>query len=245
MIATEAVDGLRFTLLAVPASLEAQFQLTSIFSDGWGGDVVIVELYLLAEANGAPMVENLELTTYKNVAMTAQFSTVDPERDLLTHHIPSKPVRGVVTMPGDGGNEFVYTPYENETGRDSFTYVTVDTVGNFSDPAIVKIKIEKSSAKITYADTNGDPAHKTATRLAEEGIFVDECMGGAYSSQSDVAVTRREFVATTMNAADMEALRDIEHTGFADNVSVPAWAKPYVSSALEAGLVQDSRSSDG
>lgn len=43
----------------------------------------------------------------------------------------------------------------------------------------------------------------------------------------------------------MEALEDVERTGFADDVSIPTWAKPYVSSALKAGLVQGSRSSDG
>ena len=218
VIAMEAVDGLRFTPLAAPAGLEAQFQFTPVFSDGRSGDAVTVELYLLAEANGAPVAENLELTTYKNVAVTAQFSAVDPEGDLLTYHILNKPARGAVTMPEDGSSEFVYTPYENKTGKDSFTYVAVDAVGNSSDPATVKIKIEKPNTKVTYADMDGDPAHKAAIRLAEEGIFVGECM---------------------------EALEDVERTGFADDVSIPTWAKPYVSSALKAGLVQGSRSSDG
>ena len=189
VIAMEAVDGLRFTPLAAPAGLEAQFQFTPVFSDGRSGDAVTVELYLLAEANGAPVAENLELTTYKNVA--------------------------------------------------------VDAVGNSSDPATVKIKIEKPNTKVTYADMDGDPAHKAAIRLAEEGIFVGECMGGAYFFQPDAAVTRGEFVAMAMNAAGMEALEDVERTGFADDVSIPTWAKPYVSSALKAGLVQGSRSSDG
>lgn len=111
VIAMEAVDGLRFTPLAAPAGLEAQFQFTPVFSDGRSGDAVTVELYLLAEANGAPVAENLELTTYKNVAVTAQFSAVDPEGDLLTYHILNKPARGAVTMPEDGSSEFVYTPY--------------------------------------------------------------------------------------------------------------------------------------
>ena len=189
VIAMEAVDGLRFTPLAAPAGLEAQFQFTPVFSDGRSGDAVTVELYLLAEANGAPVAENLEFTTYKNVA--------------------------------------------------------VDAVGNSSDPATVKIKIEKPNTKVTYADMDGDPAHKAAIRLAEEGIFVGECMGGAYFFQPDAAVTRGEFVAMAMNAAGMEALEDVERTGFADDVSIPTWAKPYVSSALKAGLVQGSRSSDG
>ena len=219
VIAMEAVDGLRFTPLAAPAGLEAQFQFTPVFSDGRSGDAVTVELYLLAEANGAPVAENLEFTTYKNVAVTAQFSAVDPEGDLLTYHILNKPARGAVTMPEDGSSEFVYTPYENKTG--------------------------KPNTKVTYADMDGDPAHKAAIRLAEEGIFVGECMGGAYFFQPDAAVTRGEFVAMAMNAAGMEALEDVERTGFADDVSIPTWAKPYVSSALKAGLVQGSRSSDG
>ena len=240
-----------FTYVAVDAvgnssdPATVKFQFTPVFSDGRSGDAVTVELYLLAEANGAPVAENLELTTYKNVAVTAQFSAVDPEGDLLTYHILNKPARGAVTMPEDGSSEFVYTPYENKTGKDSFTYVAVDAVGNSSDPATVKIKIEKPNTKVTYADMDGDPAHKAAIRLAEEGIFVGECMGGAYFFQPDAAVTRGEFVAMAMNAAGMEALEDVERTGFADDVSIPTWAKPYVSSALKAGLVQGSRSSDG
>lgn len=235
VIAMEAVDGLRFTPLAAPAGLEAQFQFTPVFSDGRSGDAVTVELYLLAEANGARWRKTLELTTYKNVAVTAQFSAVDPEGDLLTYHILNKPARGAVTMPEDGSSEFVYTPYENKTGKDSFTYVAVDAVGNSSDPATVKIKIEKPNTKVTYADMDGDPAHKAAIRLAEEGIFVGECMGGAYFFQPDTAVTRGEFVAMAMNAAGMEALEDVERTGFADDVSIPTWAKPYVSSRAKGG----------
>ena len=172
--------------------------------------------------------------------MTAQFSAVDPEGDLLTYHILNKPARGAVTMPEDGSSEFVYTPYENKTGKDSFTYVAVDAVGNSSDPATVKIKIEKPNTKVTYADMDGDPAHKAAIRLAEEGIFVGECMGGAYFFQPDAAVTRGEFVAMAMNAAGMEALEDVERTGFADDVSIPTWAKPYVSAAQKAGMIQGS-----
>ncbi|MFQ7454232.1 MAG: Ig-like domain-containing protein [Flavonifractor plautii] len=113
----EAVDGLRFTPLAAPAGLEAQFQFTPVFSDGRSGDAVTVELYLLAEANGAPVAENLEFTTYKNVAVTAQFSAVDPEGDLLTYHILNKPARGAVTMPEDGSSEFVYTPMKTRPAR--------------------------------------------------------------------------------------------------------------------------------
>ena len=48
-----------------------------------------------------------------------------------------------------------------------------------------------------------------------------------------------------MNACHIEALEGVERTGFADDASIPTWAKPYVSSALKSGLIQGSRGSDG
>ena len=94
VIAMEAVDGLRFTPLAAPAGLEAQFQFTPVFSDGRSGDAVTVELYLLAEANGAPVAENLEFTTYKKCGGDCPVFRRRPRGDLLTYHILNKPARG-------------------------------------------------------------------------------------------------------------------------------------------------------
>ena len=204
-----------------------------------------MELHLLSEANGAPVAENLTLTTYKNVAVTGQLSAVDPEGDLITYHLIKKPARGAVTMPEEGSSTFVYTPYEDKTGKDSFTYVAVDAVGNASDPATVKLRIEKPDTKVTYSDMEGDPAHKAAIRLAEEGIYVGECMGGAYFFQPDAAVTRGEFVAMAMDAAGVEALAGVERTGFADDEAIPTWAKGYASTAVKNGLLQGVSSESG
>ncbi len=245
VVSMNAVDGLRFEPAAAPAGDSAQFTVTPVFTDGRQGEAVCVNVYLLSGTNSAPVAEHLELTTYKNVAITAQFAAVDPEGDLLSFHIVGKPARGAVTVSEDGSGEFVYTPYENKTGKDSFTYVAVDAVGNASDPATVKIKIEKAGTKVTYADMEGQPAYKAAIRLAEEGIFVGECMGGAYFFQPDAPVTRSQFVAMAMKAAGVETLEGVERTGFADDSAIPTWAKPYASSALKAGLVLGSRDEAG
>lgn len=202
-------------------------------------------LYLLAGENSTPVAENLNMSTYKNVAITGQFAAVDPEGDLLTFQLVEKPARGSITMPEDGGNTFVYTPYENKTGKDSFTYVAVDTAGNASDPATVKIKIEKAKTTISYVDMTGDPAQKAAIRMAEEGILVGECMGGSYFFRPEEPVSRGEFVAMAMQAVGMSTLEGVERTGFADDLEIPTWAKPYASSALKAGLVQGAVTSDG
>ena len=65
-----------------------------------------------------------------------------------------------MTLAEDGSAKFVYTPYENKTGKDSFTYVAIDSAGNTSSEAKVTIQINKPDTKVTYADMEGDPAHK-------------------------------------------------------------------------------------
>jgi len=238
VVAMSAVAGIRFQPLAAPAAAATSFLFTPVFSSGLTGQAVEVGLYLLSAENSAPIAENLELCTYKNVAITAQFAATDPEGDLITFQLVKKPARGSITMPEDGSNEFVYTPYENKTGKDSFTYVAVDAVGNTSEPATVKIRIEKASTKVTYADMPGLPAYKAAIRLAEEGIFVGECMGGQYFFQPDAPVSRSEFTAMAMTVIGLDPLEDITVTGFADDEAIPVWAKAYASSALKSGIVQ-------
>jgi len=240
-VSMHAVDGLRF----VPAggAAQAAFTFTPVFSSGLQGEQVTVGLYLLSEENSAPVAENLELTTYKNVAVTAQFSAVDPEGDLLSFHLLERPARGSVTLCENG--EFVYTPYENKTGKDSFTYVAVDAVGNTSAPATVKLRIEKADTKVTYADMADHPAHKAAIRLAEAGVYTGQKVGDEYFFCPEAAVTRGEFVAMALSAMGVETLEDVTRTGFADDGEIPAWAKPYASAALKAGLVLGSTDGSG
>ena len=42
---------------------------------------------------------------------------MDPEGDLLTFQLISKPARGAVTQAEDGSAAFTYTPYENKQVR--------------------------------------------------------------------------------------------------------------------------------
>jgi hypothetical protein len=244
-IGMSAVSGLRFRPLENPSVAATCFTFTPIFSDGTTGQDVKVGLYLLNSENSAPVAENLSISTYKNVAVTGQFTATDPEGDLLTFRLMDKPARGEVSLPEDGSANFVYTPYENKMGKDSFTYIVEDAVGNQSKPATVDVKIKKPDTKVTYADMDGVPAHKAAIRLAEEGILIGECMGGNYYFQPSLPVSRSEFVALAMQTVKLNALDGISRTGFADDASIPTWSKGYVASALKSGVVQGNRSDDG
>lgn len=245
VVGMSAVSGLRFRPLTAPTVAATCFTFTPIFSDGTTGNDVKVSLYLLTAQNAAPVAENLSISTYKNVAVTGQFTATDPEGDLLTFRLKDKPARGAVTLPEDGSTNFVYTPYENKTGKDSFTYVAEDAVGNQSAPATVEVKISKPNTKVTYADMDGVPACKAAIHLAEDGILIGECMGGQYYFQPDLPVSRSEFVALAMQTVKLNALEGIDRTGFADDASIPTWSKGYVASALKSGVVQGNRSDEG
>lgn len=198
-----------------------------------------------ATDNQAPIARNMELSTYKNVAVTGYFDAVDSDGDVLTFQLTSTPARGAVTVAEDGSSQFVYTPYENKTGKDSFTYVAIDSAGNTSVEARVSIRIEKPSTKVTYADMQGDPAHKAAIRLAEQGIYVGAYHGGAYFFQPSQSVSRGQFLALAMSISGLEPLEDVTLTGFSDDAAIPTWCKGYVSSALKAGMIQGSRDANG
>ena len=240
-----ALEGLRFQSAQNPTVTTTSFLFTPLFSTGQQGEEVTVTLYLLAQENQVPVARNMELVTYKNVPITGYFDAVDSDGDPLTFQLTSTPARGAVALAEDGSSRFVYTPYENKTGSDSFTYVAVDTAGNTSPEAKVSLRIEKPDTKVTYADLEGHEAQKAAIRLAEEGIYVGRYVNGRYFFDPDQAVSRAQFLTMAMAATGLEELEDVALTGFSDDASIPAWAKGPVSAALKAGAIQGSRDETG
>ena len=84
---------------------------------------------------------------------------------------------------------------------------------------------------------DGHPAYNAALRLAEEGLFVGQQLGGQYFFQPDSQVSRAEFLSLVMGVTGAEPLEDVSLTGFADDDTIPTWAKGYAASALQTGLV--------
>ncbi len=244
-VAVAALDGLRFTPLAAPMLSATSFTFSPTFDDGSTGESVTVGLYLLASANEPPVAQDLSLSTYKNVEIQGTFSGIDPEGDILTFQLLSKPARGAVTQAEDGSAAFTYTPYENKTGKDAFTYVAVDAVGNTSAPATVSIKIEKQKTKVCYSDMTGVEGHREAVRLAEAGLLIGEQMGSEYLFHPSQTLSRAQFTALCMATAGVDVIKEATMTGFADDEAMASWAKPYVSSALRSGLVQGSFDQEG
>ena len=195
--------------------------------------------------NAAPIAEDLNLKTYKGVAVSSRFAAVDPEGDLVTFQVVDSPARGQVAMDETDPAAFTYTPYEGKKGKDSFTYVAIDAKGNSSKPATVKVVIQKQTTAVSYSDLTGDPAHYAALRLAEEGVYTGRQVGSLYCFDPDSTFTREEFLTMAMTAAGREPLADVSLTGFYDDGDISAWAKGYVSAALVVGTVEGSRNDAG
>ncbi|MCI9157146.1 MAG: cadherin-like domain-containing protein, partial [Lawsonibacter sp.] len=230
-----ALAGLRFQSSPNPTVTTVTLLFTPSFSSAQEAPQATVTIYLLDKENNPPVARNMELSTYKNVAITGYFDAVDGEGDPLTFQLTSTPARGAVTLQENG--QFVYTPYENKTGSDSFTYVAVDPAGNASPEAKVSLRIDKPDTKVTYSDLAGHPVQKAAIRLAEEGIYVGRYLDGRYFFDPDQSVSRAQFLAMAMSAAGLEDLEGITLTGFSDDDAIPTWAKGAVSAALKAGVV--------
>lgn len=234
IIGVTALSGFIFQSNNVIGS--TYFEVISSYADGTSQKNTIT-LDVLDSPNEAPLAKDMSLFTYKNIAITCYFDVIDSENDFLTFQITEPPARGAVTIDENGASSFVYTPYENKTGRDEFRYIATDSAGNISNEGIITIHIEKADTNVTYGDMEGHSAHKSAISLAESGVFIGECIGNTYLFHPDEPVTREEFLSLAMAVTNLAPLEEVTNTGFYDDDSIPSWSKGYVSAALLAGVV--------
>lgn len=237
VVSMSAISGLKFYPSA-SGEVSTSFSFLPVSGGVTGTEAVTVTLHLLTKENSAPIARNLELRTYKNIAVTGSFSAMDPDGDTMTFQITEKPARGEVILAEDGSAAFIYKPYENKTGKDSFTYTAIDSVGNVSEPATVFVKIEKARTSVTYSDMEDSPSHAAAIRLAEMEVFTGEALGDRYFFRPETQVTRGGFVVMALTAAGITDLSQVSATGFADDGSIPSWMRPYVATALKTGIIK-------
>ena len=190
---------------------------------------------------GAPVAQELSISTYRGIPYEAQLLGSDAEGDDLTFAVVDEPRKGTVEI--DGAN-FTYTPEENATGADRFTYAVTDSAGHVSQPATVSVTIEKVKSGVTYSDTAGSAAAAAAQDLAEQGIFVGARIGDQYYFEPERAVSRSEFVAMALETAGRDVTA-VTMTGFCDDAAIPTWAKAYAAAGVADGIVQGTSTAEG
>lgn len=198
------------------------------------GGMIIGAAPLAYAESSAPLAENLELTTYRNVTVGGKLSAYDPNGGELKFMISTEPIKGKVELEENGS--FVYTPAEGKKGRDYFGYKVSDSEGNLSQEATVIIRIEKQSKDVMYSDMEGRADEYTALLLSEKGIFTGEQIGGNYCFSPDKEVSRGEFLSLCMLLNGNNKISTVLDTGYADDAFIPAWMKPYAVNAAMSGV---------
>ncbi len=198
---------------------------------------------LTGSKNTAPLARGSDFETYKNIANTGTLSVSDAEGDALEYTLVRAPKRGSVELYDDG--TFLYTPKENKVGRDSFVFTATDAAGNVSEEATVRVRIVKPTDAATYADLHGKDGEYAAMWLKDSGAFCGERVAGQLCFGPEKTVSRGDFLAAAMHvfgrAPDDAALT----SGFADEREAAAWLRPYLTSALRAGVIGGTPSDEG
>ena len=190
---------------------------------------------------GAPIAQEISITTYKDIPYQTQFLATDGEGEDMTYAVEDQPRKGTVVIEGA---DFTYTPNRGATGADRFTYTATDSSGNVSLPATVTITIEKTRSGVTYADTSDSAAAAAAQHLAECGIFTGAKIGEQYYFEPYKTVSRSEFLAMVLETAERE-VTDVTVTGFCDDEIIPTWAKAYASAGVSDGIIRGTATADG
>ena len=205
--------------------------------------VLCLGLFPVSADSSAPVAENFEFETYRNVSFGGQLSAIDPDGDTLSFEITTQPVKGTIELCDDGS--FVYTPLEGKKGKDYFGYKAVDADGNTSQEATVIIRLIKQKCEVSYADMAGNASYCSAIRLAECGAFIGKQMGGQYYFEPQHSLTRGEFLSMCLEITDADILNGVVSTGFTDDSDIPDWQKSYVSTAVKCGITKGFSGTEG
>lgn len=212
------------------------------FEGGHLGSETVLTFHLEHVEEEAPVAQNVELETWRNLPNTGTLRATDDADGALTFQLVNRPRRGTVDLNPDGS--FTYTPRKNKVGEDSFTFTATDEAGNVSAPATVRVTIRKPTDAQTFADLDRDDQF-AALWLRETGLFGGEVISDRLSFGPERTVSRGDFLAMVMDLEGIDPEIGLQVSGFADVEDAAPWLRPYLASALRRGLITGEATADG
>lgn len=186
-----------------------------------------------SQSKGIPVVQPIEAAAFTEIAIEVSLSGTDADNDILLYQLTEAPRLGEVAIEGA---TLYYMPGK-KTGTDKFSYTAVDAVGNTAKPATVSIKIQKNKGEVkTYVDLAGNACHYAALELSAAGIMRGEQIGDCSFFRPTQTVTRSEFILMVSKICGYE-VEPSATTTFLDDAGLSDWAKPYISTASQEGIV--------
>ena len=197
----------------------------------------------LAPTSGGGIV--VSASTIKNIACSGTLLGFDPEGDELVFEITKQPKKGLLTLTNEKTGDYLYTPYQNKRGRDTFSYRVRDKYGNYSEECKVEIKIERKKSSYVFNDVEKSDLLAVIS-VCESGIMEPTVNADKTLSFSpDKEITREEFIYLVMRTLVSDEAPSLEKTRFADDSEITPKYKGYLESAFSLGFVEGTRESDG
>lgn len=169
-----------------------------------------------------------------------------PRENDISYKITSQPKNGKLILTDASSGAYRYTPDEDFTGKDSFSYTACDKYGAVSDEMIVYIEIKESESGIFYSDLGSHWAHSSAIELTDTGVMSGTVKSGMRFFEPDKTMTASEFTAAAMKAIGYR-LDDVvgAETVFWDNGDIPEEDIAYVAEAARLGYIDGEENENG
>lgn len=230
-------------LVFIPASdsvSECRFKFT--VEDYAGGAEIECILKFIDKVNYAPdtggeSVKTSTISTQESISVYGNLEASDPEGDEIEFIIVSYPKHGMLTMVEGECGRYCYTPSDDYTGKDKFTYVVRDEYGNYSEPAVINLRVVERMCDTVYRDMEDREEYNAAVAMTAMGVMGGKMLGDDMYFQPDESVSRAEFVAMAMKCAGIRPDSTLSTTFFDDDADISVSLKGYIATAQRTGLV--------
>lgn len=230
-------------MVFIPASREVESSSFFFTVEGYGsGAEMEFVIKFTDKVNYEPTIDgeyaaSFSIKTQREIGIHGKMHASDGEGDAIEYIIVSYPKNGTLTSFDKESGEYVYTPRDSYTGKDSFVYVARDEWGNFSRTQTVSITVNERMSEIKYSDMKDRPEYNAAVAMTAMGIMGGSVLGDGVYFNPDEAVTRAEFVAMAMKAMGIRADSTLTSTYFDDNDEIPTPLIGYVATAQRTGII--------
>ena len=231
------------SMVFIPADknvTESKFKFT--IDEYAGGAEIEFVIKLTDKVNYAPEMiteyeSSLSVLTQREIGIYGKLTAKDKENDALEYIIVSYPKNGNLSLIDKTSGEYLYTPHDSYTGKDSFRFVIRDEYGNFSNLETVSITVTERMSEIQYEDMKDRKEYNASVVMTAMGIMSGNIVGDSVYFNPDYTVTKAEFVAMAMKALGIKKDTTLKESYFDDNSSIPAPLVSYVATAQRIGAV--------
>ena len=202
----------------------------------------------LSVTNLSPVASNgaeVSAWTMKNIACFGTLLGYDPEDDELEFEIVSYPKKALLCLTNKQTGDYIYTPYKNAKGKDSFSYRVRDSYGNYSEECVVEFKINRKDTTMAFNDVLETDLIAVSTVCEKSLMDYVKNIDGSYSFNPNEEITREEFVTLIMRAMGAKEAPEIDKTRFADDSEIASEYKGYIESAFSLGIISGTVKDDG